>query len=119
MSKMTNNPIVRALYVAKTEELYIQFANPVVLKYDTVAFVEVPFGAARRFKDAADRDSHFNEEIRTKYKFRAVTDITFAEVQIPEVYGKQFADIPSYAEYCAKLEKEMQQKDINAMNAIS
>lgn len=107
-STMKDHAIIKVLYVAKTEELYIQFAAPVVLCYDTVAFVNVPFGAARRFKDATNREEYFNSEIRTKYKYYA-THISFGEVQVlpPEPNTPK-----TYEEYCAKFEEELNAKEI-------
>lgn len=107
-STMKDHAIVKVLYVAKTEELYIQFAAPVVLSYDTVAFVNVPFGTARRFKDATNREQYFNAEIRTKYKYYA-THISFGEVQVlPPA-----PDTPAtYEKYCAKLEQQLNAKEI-------
>lgn len=107
-STMKDHAILKVLYVAKTEELYIQFAGCVLPSYDTVAFVEVPFGAARRFKDATNREEYFNDNIRTKYKYYA-THISFGEVQVMT----PAPDTPAtYEEYCAKLDKELDAKSI-------
>lgn len=83
---MKHNTIKKVYYIGSKEELYIQFDQAVYPSYDTVCFVNVPIGTARRFKSAEnDKDNFFQNEIRTKFRHYA-THIEYAMVQLPEFY---------------------------------
>lgn len=92
MSRMNSLKIKQVIYIAKSQDLYIQFEDAIVTGYDTACFVEVPYGTARRFKDSADRDKFFQDFIRTKYKFYA-TFIEVAEMNVPITPAKHIPDV--------------------------
>lgn len=65
--------ILRVGYIAKSQELLIKFNGNVVKGYDTLKFVNVDADTMKAFKNADDKDTFFEENI--KHNFKCCADI--------------------------------------------
>lgn len=117
MTTLAFNIIKKVFYNAKREELWIDFADFIKPSYTCAVFVNVPLGIAVEFKNASNRDEFFQQHIRAKFKHYLWL---FDDCAIfdPSNWHETADDIATYAEYKEELQRELEAKDIAAMNAL-
>ena len=115
-----DNSIIKAAYIGKREELWIEFTEPIRPSYTCAVFVDVPVETAKRFKNArtaGNGDEFFQQHIRRKFKYY-LSLFDLCEVWREKNWNKTADNIATYAEYEEMLAREMQEKYNAAMNAL-
>lgn len=114
---LRGNPIVKAVYISRRQELWLEFEKPVRPSYTCAVFVNVPSGAIAQFKAAATPEIGFESYIRKNYKYY-LSFFDNCEIFRTKNWTKTADQLTTYAEYQAKLKRELEEKDIAAMNAL-